>query len=72
MNETPTISERLSASLGTALYGAPVSFMFWLIANWALRHSGGVNMLWVAAGAILFAVLGFLFPRAIGQKLRFK
>ncbi len=72
MNEQPNLSERLKASRDTAVYGAPVSFLLWLIFNVLLRGSGGVNMVWIAAGILLFAVLGFAFPRSVGGKLKLK
>lgn len=72
MNTQPTPSERVKASLITAIYGAPVSFLFWLVFNLILRGSGGISMLWVAAGILLFAILGFAFPKTVGSKLRLK
>lgn len=72
MNDAPSLSERLTASLGTAVYGAPVSFVFWLVVNFVLRNSGGVSMTWVAGGIVAFAVLGFVFPKRIGQVLKLK
>lgn len=71
MIDTPKLSERFTASLGTAVFGAPISFFFWLIINFVLRASGGISMFWVAAGIILFAILGFVFPRSLGQTLKF-
>lgn len=71
MSDTPTLSERFKAALGTAVWGAPVSFLFWMVLNLLFKSSGGIEMSWVAAGIVLFALIGFLSPRGLGQKLKF-
>ncbi|MEM7332525.1 MAG: hypothetical protein AAF490_10565 [Chloroflexota bacterium] len=72
MNDQPNLSQRIKAARDTAVYGAPVSFLFWLIFNLILRGSGGLSMFWTAAGILLFAILGFAFPKTVGSKLRLR
>ncbi len=71
MESKPTLSERFSASLGTTVFGAPVSFLIRLVLDLILKSSGGLSMNWVLLGIVIFALLGCLFPRTIGRKLTF-